>query len=245
MGNLLKMERYQLCRHRLYWYGMAGVFLLGFFTADTYVSDLMGTAQKEAASLSDIFNGMIYDSTFLMIIISGLLAFVLGQEFSNRTVNLEIYAGYSRKSIFISKLFIYLPAFNIMALVYPAAGCLRELPNFGFGQGLDFLKNAVMGGVYSCLFNSAVFLIAVLFCFWLKSAVKAAAAASAVTFVLSLYLGYGLMLKLPVSFLPIYQIREAVCSTAFFLPYGILVGTVWTAALIWVSWRSFVRCDLK
>ena len=41
MINLLKMDRYQLQHNLLYWYGMAGVFLLGFFTADTYLSEVM------------------------------------------------------------------------------------------------------------------------------------------------------------------------------------------------------------
>ncbi len=46
MINLLKMDRYQLQHNLFYWYGMAGVFLLGFFTADTYLSEVMGGAVR-------------------------------------------------------------------------------------------------------------------------------------------------------------------------------------------------------
>ena len=42
MSNLLKMERYQLSHNFLYWCGMVGIFLIGFFTAETYVPEVMG-----------------------------------------------------------------------------------------------------------------------------------------------------------------------------------------------------------
>ena len=103
MSNLLKMERYQLSHNFLYWCGMVGIFLIGFFTAETYVPEVMGTTGGAATSLADIFNGMVYDSTFLLILMSSILALILGQEFSYRTVDLEITAGHSRKSIFFSK----------------------------------------------------------------------------------------------------------------------------------------------
>ena len=121
MSNLLKMERYQLSHNFLYWCGMVGIFLIGFFTAETYVPEVMGTTGGAATSLADIFNGMVYDSTFLLILMSSILALILGQEFSYRTVDLEITAGHSRKSIFFSKVITYLIAFNVMALVYPIA----------------------------------------------------------------------------------------------------------------------------
>ena len=131
MSNLLKMERYQLSHNFLYWCGMVGIFLIGFFTAETYVPEVMGTTGGAATSLADIFNGMVYDSTFLLILMSSILALILGQEFSYRTVDLEITAGHSRKSIFFSKVITYLIAFNVMALVYPIAGCIREFFRFG------------------------------------------------------------------------------------------------------------------
>lgn len=62
------------------------------FTADTYVTEVMGSTEEIASSLADIFNGMVYDSTFLLIIMSAILALILGQEFSKRTINLEVSA---------------------------------------------------------------------------------------------------------------------------------------------------------
>ena len=117
MSNLLKMERYQLSHNFLYWCGMVGIFLIGFFTAETYVPEVMGTTGGAATSLADIFNGMVYDSTFLLILMSSILALILGQEFSYRIVDLEITVGHSRKSIFFSKVITYLIAFNVTSFL--------------------------------------------------------------------------------------------------------------------------------
>lgn len=245
MGNLLKMERYQLSHNFFYWCGIIGIFLMGFLTADTYVSEVMGPSGGKAASLADIFNGMVYDSTFLLIIISGILSLILGQEFSHRTIDLEISAGHSRKAIFASKVIAYLAAFHIMALIYPLAGCIREFFRFGIDDGGVIFYNVVKAVVYSCLLNSAVFLIAILVCCCLRSSVKAVAVTVVVTFVLSLYLGYGMMLELPVDFLPIYQIRMAVSTDAFFQLTAVLNGVIWGSLLIVPAWIKFHQCDLQ
>lgn len=148
MEKLLKMEKYQFLHNFVYWCGMIGIFVLGFFTADTYVPEVMGPAGGKASSLADIFNGMVYDSTFLLIIISGLLALSFGQEFSGRTITLEVSAGHSRSKIFLGKIISYLIAFHIMALVYPVAGCIREFGKFGMEDGGVFFYNVTKTSVY-------------------------------------------------------------------------------------------------
>ena len=245
MSNLLKMERYQLSHNFLYWCGMVGIFLIGFFTAETYVPEVMGPTGGAATSLADIFNGMVYDSTFLLILMSSILALILGQEFSCRTVDLEITAGHSRKAIFFSKVITYLIAFNVMALVYPIAGCIREFSRFGFFDGGSFIYQAVKAVLYSLLLNSATFFIAIWICFSLRSSAKAIAVTAVTTFVLSLYLGYGMMLRLPVGFLPTYQIRIVVSMKTFFQPIAILVGCIWSGILVLLSWIKFCKCDFK
>ena len=245
MRNLLKMERYQLSHNFFYWCGIVGIFLMGFLTADTYVPEIMGPTGGAAASLADIFNGMVYDSTFLLIIISSMLALILGQEFSQRTIDLEVSAGHSRKQIFTSKVISYLVAFNIMALIYPTAGCIKEFERFGIEDSVTFLYNVVKAVFYSCLLNSVTFLIAILICCYLRSLVRSISVTAIIIFVLSLYLGYGMMLKFPVSFLTTYQIRIAVSTEKFFQPIAILVGIVWAIILIFSSWIKFRKCDLK
>lgn len=245
MHNLWKREQYQLSHNLFYWCGLTGIFLLGFFTADTYLPEVMGPAGGPATSLSDIFNGMVYDSTFLLIITSSVLSLLLGQEFSCRTIALEVSAGHSRKTIFASKILVYLLAFHIMALLYPIAGCIREFQQFGIPEAGTFLYNVIKASAYSFLLNSVVYLTAILICCHLRNATKAVAATAVVTFVLSLYLGYGMMLKLPVFFLPTYQIREVISKPGFLLPSGILVGIVWIVVLVSLSWKIFRKCDLR
>lgn len=245
MNNLLKMERYQIFHNQFYWGGALIVFCMGFFTADTYLMEIMGPDGGAAASLADIFNGMVYDSTILLVFISSILSLILGQEFSWRTIDLEISAGHSRESIFASKIIVYLIAFNSMTLVYPIAGCLRELGRFGITDVGSFFYNVIKASLYSLLLNSAVLLIAILVCYWLKSCVKAVAVSAICIFALSLYFGYGMMLKFPVSFLPIFQIREVVRKTSLFQPDAILSGVIWGTILIALSWNTFRKCELK
>ena len=52
MNNLLKMEKYQLSHNIFYWCGLIGIFLIGFFTADTYVPEAMGPMGGAATSLA-------------------------------------------------------------------------------------------------------------------------------------------------------------------------------------------------
>lgn len=201
--------------------------------------------EERASSLADIFNGMVYDSTFLLIIISGLLALSFGQEFSGRTITLEVSAGYSRSKIFTGKIISYLIAFHIMALVYPVAGCIRTFGRFGMEDGGVFFYNVTKAIVYSLLLNSGIFLIAILICCYLQDVVRAASVTAIIIFALSLYLGYGMMLQLPVAFLPVYQIRVVVSRNTFFQPAAILAGVIWSGILILLSWIKFRKCDLK
>lgn len=73
MEKLLKMEKYQFLHNFVYWCGMIGIFVLGFFTADTYVPEVMGPAGGKASSLADIFNGMVYDLRFSLSLFRGFL----------------------------------------------------------------------------------------------------------------------------------------------------------------------------
>lgn len=138
-----------------------------------------------------------------------------------------------------------IPDKAVMALVYPVAGCIRESVRFGITEAGNLCYQVSKAILYSLLLNSATFLIAIWIVFWLRSSARAIAVTALVTFVLSLYLGYGMMFDLPVAFLATYQIREAVFSVTYFLPWAILVGVVWIVALITFSWISFRKCELK
>ena len=91
-----------------------------------------------------------------------------------------------------------------MALVYPVAGCIRESVRFGITEAGNLCYQVSKAILYSLLLNSATFLIAIWIVFWLRSSARAIAVTALVTFVLSLYLGYGMMFDLPV-------VRSVIC----------------------------------
>lgn len=83
-------------------------------------------------------------------------------------------------------------------------------------DGGVFFYNVTKAIVYSLLLNSGIFLIAILICCYLQDVVRATSVTAIIIFTLSLYLGYGMMLQLPVAFLPVYQIRVVVSRNTFF-----------------------------
>lgn len=245
MISLLRMERYQLLHSRVYLGGLTGIFILGLITADSYLPEVLGPDGGAAASLADIFNGMVYDSTFPLILVSCLLALLLGQEFSCRTLGQEVSVGHPRRQIFAAKTIAYLLAFNLMALLYPLAGCLREFPHFGLRGAGAFLYRAAKAVLYSLGANSAMFLIAIFVCCLFQNTTKAVAVTAGINFVLGLYLGYGMLLGLPVGFLPTYQIRKVVSGAGIWVPAAIAVCLLWAGVLTALSWRRFRTCDLR
>lgn len=231
--------------HLAGWWSVIMIFMLGFITAPAYRSEIFGPKEKIAENLTDILNGMVYDSTFLLIIVSCILALVLGQEFSWRTIQQEIAAGHSRLTVFISKIIVYLTAFDLLALVFPAAGCIRESFYFGIHDLIGFLSDFVRAAADSFLFNSPVLLIPIFLCFVLRNMPRAICAAALLTFVLSLYLGYGMMLDLPVRFLPSFQIRQVISDTEILTFGSLAVSLCWSTVLLLASWKTFRSCELK
>ena len=135
--------------------------------------------------------------------------------------------------------------FNVAALLYPCVGTLKETGRFGLTDGA--LAFAVIGKdvLYSLLLNSAVFLLVIALSIWLRAALKAMAVAALGVFALALYLGYGLMLGLPVDFLPIAQIRFVAEGSGFLQGTALAVGVFWLSAGALLGWVQFRRCDLK
>ena len=102
MLNLIKMERYKLFRNRIDQLSTLAVFALGFLMADTYLIDFLGNSGSEPITLTYIWNIMIYASTFLLNLLSCLLAFLLFQEFSCWTIVRELPVFFSRSHIFFA-----------------------------------------------------------------------------------------------------------------------------------------------
>lgn len=244
MYNLFKMMRYQLVRDRLVWGTMAMSLLLGFFMANGYIDANLGEVAYTAQNLADIFRGMVYDSTFLMVLLAPLLALRLGLQFSKRTVGRLASAGHKRGAIYICLVVTNLVVFNIAMLLYPLTGVLRESVRFGFAGGPAVFIDIGRMAVYSLLLNSAMFLLAMVICFFLRSSLRAMATTALAFFVLALLLAYGMGMGWSVAFLPMVQIRYAVVATSWWQPEAVIVGVIWCIVLMLLGWQCFRRCDL-
>ena len=245
MENLMKMMRYQTLRDGIAWAVMAIMVLFGFFMADGYLDNVMGQADRAAKSLDDVFGGMVYDSTFLLVILSALLALRVGQAFSGRTIDLLVSAGHRRSAIYTTLVLNNLLVFNLAALLYPCVGTLRELGHFA--GHLDAAAFVVIAKValYALLLNSAVFLLVIALSIWLRAALPAMAVAALGVFALALYMGYGMMMNLPVAFLPIAQVRFVAEEGGLLQQGALLVGAIWSVVGVFLGWVGFRRCDLK
>ena len=69
MLNLIKMERYQLFRNRIYQISTLAVSFLVFLWRIPILL-IPRESRRRAKTLTDIWNSMIYDSTFLLILLS-------------------------------------------------------------------------------------------------------------------------------------------------------------------------------
>ena len=216
MSNLLKTELYKLF-HSWYFWGI-GIFNL-------LLSSILLLDSKERSS--NLIMASLYNIPLLYFLSIVFIALFIGSDFSGRTLNTYITAGHKRSSIFRVK------------LIVSQIGCII-IADVGM-----FFYNIIKAIIYSCLLNSAIFLIAILICCYLQDAVKATSVTVIIIFGLSLYLGYGMMLRLPVGFLPTYQIRIVVSMKTFFQPIAILVGCIWSGILVLLSWIKFCKCDFK
>lgn len=248
MYNLLKMERYCLKHNKLFWGCLFLITVVGILFSSSYVENL--TARMDAIG---IFDAMVYDSTFCLILCSAIITMFLGQEFSNRTITILISSGHSRATIFISKFFTYSVIFNIFMLMFPVAGSLRM--SFVLGWDGLLIDNAlhilqVLG--FSILLNSAVCSICVFFTFFFRDMAKSISVSTMVVLLCGLLLAYGVPMgwfsSFPwLRFFPMYQIREILSYSLTTIQFieALISGIMYLLFFIIFSFGNFRVCELK
>lgn len=98
---------------------------------------------------------------------------------------------------------------------------------------------------YKLVHGGAVFLLVIALSIWLRAALPAMAVAALGVFALALYMGYGMMMELPVAFLPIAQVRFVAEEGGLLQQGALLVGAIWSVVGVFLGWVGFRRCDLK
>lgn len=248
MNNLLQMERYRLKYNKLFIGCSLLSILYGVFASKSYVVDL--TTRVDAIG---IFSAMVYDSTIWLVLFSAILALLIGQDFTNRTIHLEIVAGHSRIKIFISKCLIYLALFNILMLLSPIVGSIRMSFQLGWGGSWNSNVMYILRVVgFLVLLNSAVFSICIFFAFLFRDSAKTVSVSMIVLFVSAMCIAYagpmGWYDVLPwLRFLPMNQIRTSLAFSLSIVQISeILVsGLVYLLFFIALSFQRFNTCELK
>ena len=248
MNNLMQMEWYRLRVNRTCIGCVLLSIMYGLFASKSYIADL--TIRVDAVG---IFKAMVYDSTVWLVIFSAVVALLLGQEFTNRTIHMEIASGHSRMTIFSSKCLAYLAVFNLLMLLGPVVGSVRM--SFLLGWGGSWNNDAVyllreIG--YSVLLNSAVFSTCLFFAFLFRDSATTVAVSMIVLFVSAMFTAYaepmGWYEYLPwLRFLPMNQIRLSLdySLTTVQSSEVIISGLAYLLIFIALSFGRFNRCELQ
>ncbi|WP_194191950.1 ABC transporter permease [Clostridium chrysemydis] len=88
------------------------------------------------------FECSMYDVATMMVVGAIFSSLFIGGEFLNRTINQQIVSGYSRISVFFSKVIITFLATEILMIIYPITSVFINTLTNGFG--CDFNSNVLL-----------------------------------------------------------------------------------------------------
>ncbi|MEK4325677.1 ABC transporter permease [Paenibacillus sp. FSL R7-0297] len=248
MNNLMQMEWYRI-KYNKFFVGCALLSIIyGLFASKSYIADL--TTHKDAIG---IFYAMVYDSTVWLVLFSAIVALMIGHDFTNRTIHLEVVAGHSRIKIFFSKCLIYLAVFNLLMLLGPVVGSIRMSFQLGWGDSWNHDALYILRVIlFSLLLNSAVFSVCIFFAFIFKDSAKTVSVSMIVLFISAMCIAYagpmGWYDVVPwLRFLPMNQIRASLAYSLSLVQATeiALSGIVYLLLFIALSFQRFNTCELK
>lgn len=257
MDNLLRAERFKLVHRFSYWIGLGAMLIFGFLSAGGYMDSGkywgVSTTPVSVTSFSGLYNSMAADSLLITVIVTGILALMVGQEFHKRTVSSEVSSGHNRRDIFLSKVIVNAVAYNIIMVAYPLSGTIKALFHYGSGNLLDNLLNILRTSFYMFLSNSAIFVFAIMIAFLIKNGVIA----GIVTTVLCLVMTYAFALAMSHDItaynivFPFYHFRKtleigsSISGGKIISIPAIIVCVLWMAICGIIMWSKFAKSDLK
>lgn len=211
MQKLIKKDLYQIKHNKVILFSLLAIVLIGIFSADGYILDL-----RSSHDAVGIFDAMVFDSTFIVILATLITSSLIGVEFRNRTINNDIYLGNPRKEIFISKIIAYLIVYNLLIVIFPVAGCIRMIPKLGFGANITSgILHILKLIFYSILLNSAMYSVCIFIAFLCRDVGKTLTLSAIYILSFSLLMAYGkpagLFDKVKIlNLLPLIEIRYVV-----------------------------------
>lgn len=263
MSNLMKHRWFELRHQPIFWLTAAICYsfsLLIGTVGDHYMTD-PSMAAGAPHNWVGLFMNVTADLIFPLLIISGTFtSMMLGQQFSSRTVDLEIAAGHSRAEIFASQSIASFAVVNATVLPPVLVGCLfwvGRVPMPSAVKTVPFLIRAV---ILLLPLDFSVFSACILFAVLFRDTAKTMTASG-----LFLLLVFWTMpaleqplAKAPGALYPLAPTLPLLLHPAFLMRYvlslaltpaqglwsaGVALG--WTALFLGAASCAFRRCELK
>lgn len=264
MSNLLKHRWFEVKHNPIFWVTLlaccAFALLVTSSTGLRYLTD-PPMVSGISYDIQGLFASVTADIIYPLLIISGAFtAMMLGQLFSSRTIDQEIAAGHSRKSIFVSQCVIGFAVPNIAVFLAILIGCLRwvgRIPSPAAGQLIPYLFRSIALLLFlNFSLFSACILIVVLFrdtaktitvsaLFLLVASWTMPALEQAVPQVHGTL--YPVNPSLPLLLHPAFIMRYVLYSTLTPVQglWSACVAVVWTALFLGAAYCIFRKCELK
>ncbi|WMM23297.1 ABC transporter permease [Tissierella sp. MB52-C2] len=139
MFNLIKLEFYKLKRQDILKVLLLIVIGISAFSAFSEIRILMSDGLRGSGK-EGYTNGF---RDMFMLFVSGIFAgFYIGSDFSNKTIQSQLFQGYKRLDIIISKALVFFIGTSIIMLLYPIT--VSIIYTFKYGWGEPFTITSVL-----------------------------------------------------------------------------------------------------
>lgn len=264
MSNLMKHRWFELRHNGIFWLTFVICFAFTLVVIGTIGDHYMTDAPMVAGVTHDwlgLFQNSAADCLLPLLIISGTFtALILGQQYSNRTINQEIAAGHSRAELFASQCVIGFTVPNLTVLSAVLVGCLcwaGRVPMPSASEAFPFLMRVL---ALLLLLDFSLFSACMVFVVLFRDTSKTMAV-SALFLMVTCWTMPALeqsLTKAPGTIYPLVPTTVLLLHPAFLIRYalysnlslsqglmsaGVAVG--WSVLFLCCAYCIFRRCELK
>jgi ABC-2 type transport system permease protein len=264
MSNLMKHRWYELRHQPIFWLTLAICYAFALFLIGTVGEHYMTDSPMVAGAAHDwmgLFMNAAADSILPLIMISGAFtAAILGQQFSSRTVGLEISAGHSRFEIFASQSIAGFAVINLTVLPAILLGCLCWAGRVPMPSAAVVIPYLIRVFLLLLLLDFSAFSACILFLVIFRDTAKTMAV-SALFLLIATWIMPALeqpLAKAPGAIYPLAPTLPLLLHPAFlmrFVLYSTLtplqglwsagVAAGWSAFFLVIAYCVFRKCELK
>lgn len=129
MNKLLSAEFSRLKKNKLFWAGMAVMFVFGSYAA------LHSYGSQQRLNIDLPLDNMFFSfTTFLVFAASAVCSLFLGTDYSNGTIRNKLVVGHKRSAIYLTNLIVNTASVLLMCLAYIIGVSAFGIPLLGFFQ---------------------------------------------------------------------------------------------------------------